>query len=851
MLRTRNISFTNSFLTKDNNVALEIYVPIVYHKESEHRLVGIIQLAINAEKTLFPLLQAWTTSTPTTEVLLLHKEEDSVLILNPLRHPKETTQSLRLPLSDTTSIESRSVVLKYGELQGYDYRKVPVLAATRAVPGTNWIIVAKVDQRETLAALRHRAILQLIIILLLISITVTLLLFNWYHTWKTYEIRSYQQQLEREALIKHFDYLAKYANDIIILCDEHLRIIECNDRARQTYGFSLDSPFTGDILRVFVESEREQVKTILNDLPADEGLIFKSTHIRPDNTTFPVELSLRKIAIRSNTYLQFIIRDITEREQAVRDLAASEVRYRTLVDASPSAIFIVQNEQIVYANPFAINLLNVNSEKALIGISLEQILDSAHAPDIRGRLQKMMAGEQGQFPVEDFFIRADGGAVPVEITAAPCVYNEQPAIQLIALDISEQLQDRLKIMQLNQQLALLIQVIKQLAQARQQEEITTIVVSTARRLTDSDGASFIFKDGEECFYAEEDTIEPLWKGRRLPLKGCYAGWAIEHKESAVVEDVLTDKRIPLATLSAATFIKSLVAIPINRTVPRGAIEVYWSHLYKIENDLLNVLQALSDAASVALVNVAAYQELEKRVAERTMQLEQTNKELEAFSYSVSHDLQAPLRAIEGYARMLLEDYNDQLPSDAQQLLAVIRANTKKMSQLIKDLLTFSRAGRKAMIWQMVNIKQLFADTYEELRLTEPNRQIDFKLADLPPIPGDTMLLKQVVVNLLSNALKFTRPCPEALIEVGYQKTAEDITIFVKDNGVGFDMRYVDKIFGVFQRLHHEDEFEGTGLGLALVQRIIAKHDGKVWIQSELNQGTTVFFSLPLHNPNIT
>jgi len=239
------------------------------------------------------------------------------------------------------------------------------------------------------------------------------------------------------------------------------------------------------------------------------------------------------------------------------------------------------------------------------------------------------------------------------------------------------------------------------------------------------------------------------------------------------------------------------------------------------------------------------------VAERTMQLEQTNKELEAFSYSVSHDLQAPLRAIDGFARMLLEDYNDQLPSDAQQLLAVIRANTKKMSQLIKDLLTFSRTGRKAMIWQIVNIKQLFADTYEELRLTEPTRQIDFRLADLPPIPGDSILLKQVVVNLLSNALKFTRPCPEAIIEVGYQKTADDITIFVKDNGVGFDMRYADKIFGVFQRLHHEDEFEGTGLGLALVQRIIAKHDGKVWIQSELNQGTTFFFSLPLHNPNVT
>ncbi len=236
--------------------------------------------------------------------------------------------------------------------------------------------------------------------------------------------------------------------------------------------------------------------------------------------------------------------------------------------------------------------------------------------------------------------------------------------------------------------------------------------------------------------------------------------------------------------------------------------------------------------------------LESRVKQRTKQLQAANKELEAFSYSVSHDLRAPLRAIDGYTRMLIEDHSASLDEDGNRICGVIRDNTKKMGQLIDDLLTFSSLSRADLQHFEIDMKTLANSMYYELTTEEIRQQVKFRVGDLHPASGDPTMIRQLWVNLISNALKYSRPVEKPMITISSIRNNDFCSYTISDNGVGFDMRYVDKIFGVFQRLHSSREFDGTGVGLAIVHRVVHKHGGQVTAKSEVGKGATFTFSLP-------
>ncbi len=233
-----------------------------------------------------------------------------------------------------------------------------------------------------------------------------------------------------------------------------------------------------------------------------------------------------------------------------------------------------------------------------------------------------------------------------------------------------------------------------------------------------------------------------------------------------------------------------------------------------------------------------------KVISINQKLEAANKELEAFAYSVSHDLRAPLRTVDGFARIVAEDYADRFDDEGRRQLGVIRDGAQKMGRLIDDLLAFSRMGRREMALADIDMTGLARDVAEEMRLPESARNIEVSIAPLPPMHGDPAMIRQVWANLLSNAIKYTRPRAQAHIKVGGQANGTENIYSVQDNGVGFDMQYVGKLFGVFQRLHGPEEFEGTGVGLALAQRIVHRHGGRIWAEGRINEGAVFSFALP-------
>jgi len=242
--------------------------------------------------------------------------------------------------------------------------------------------------------------------------------------------------------------------------------------------------------------------------------------------------------------------------------------------------------------------------------------------------------------------------------------------------------------------------------------------------------------------------------------------------------------------------------------------------------------------------VRSLRSLNNDLKRETIKLEDANNELEAFAYSVSHDLRVPLRAIDGFSRIVIEDYENELDEEGVRLLEVVRENTKKMGQLIDDILLLSRAGRQEMKITELNMTSLAKNIYSNFHQDTEGRTVIFTVDDLPKIKGDRVLLTQVLTNLIGNAIKFTQDKNITKIEVGFNTDKDDYIFFVKDNGAGFDMKYYDKLFGLFQRLHTQEEFSGTGVGLSIVQRIISRHGGRVWGEGKVGEGATIYFSLP-------
>jgi signal transduction histidine kinase len=391
----------------------------------------------------------------------------------------------------------------------------------------------------------------------------------------------------------------------------------------------------------------------------------------------------------------------------------------------------------------------------------------------------------------------------------------------------------------------LVVAVQQLSLARSLPAIQDVVRHAAREIAAADGATFVLRDGERCYYADEDAIAPLWKGQRFPLSACISGWAMLHATAAVIPDIYADERVPIDAYRP-TFVRSLVMVPIRLSSPIGAIGVYWSQPHQASREELDLLQALANTTSVAMENVEVYRSLEERVADRTRQLQVANDELESFSYSVSHDLRGPLRTVSGFADLLLERLETSGDDELKGFARRIRTGADRMSLLIEDLLKLARIGRATLHRTEFDLGSVCHDIIAQLQSETARPPVTVDVGTPLPIRADRRLMTIVMQNLLANAWKYTAKNPGAKISIGMTTTPER-AYFVRDNGVGFDPRFADGLFKPFSRLHPDSEFQGTGVGLATVKRIIARHGGRIWAEAEVGVGATFYFTCPEAN----
>ena len=851
-IRSGQIVFEDLYRnTQDQRIYLNILIPVLLAGEQGSRVIAVLALHIDPLQFLYPLINFWPTASETAETLLVRRDGDAVLFLNELRFRKDAALNLRIPLAREEVPAVQAVLGQTGITEGHDYRDVPVVAALRPVPDSPWFLVARMDLAEADAAVEERLwLVTLLVGALLIGSASGLGLL-----WRQQHVVFYRERCEVVETLRQseekYRTLAENIPQSIFTKDRNSVYVSCNENFARDMGLAPAELVGKTDYDLFARELADKFR-------ADDRRIIASGNLESLEEPYILNGEVRGWALTVKTPLRDrdgniagilgVYSDITERKQAEETIRENEAFIKLVLDNLPLGVAVNSADP-----PVVFNYMNDNFPR-LYRTTREQLADPDafwgavyEDPDFRDRIRQkvlddMASGEPERMHWSDVPITRQGGETTY-ITAHNIPVPGKSLVISTVWDVTGRKRAEEEIVTLNRRLQHLISAIQELSSARTLESVRRIVVTSARRLTGADGATMIFREGDSCYYAAEDAIGPLWKGKRFPLTECISGWVMLNRAPAIIEDIYADERIP-ADAYRPTFVRSLAMVPVNTAEPVAAIGNYWRQNYRPTAIEIQLLQTLADAAARAVENVRLLDELEERVRARTMQFEAANKELEAFSYSVSHDLRAPLRAVDGYTRMLLEEFAPRLDGEGKRICAIISESAMAMGKLIDDLLAFSRVGRAALRSSAIDMTTLAQAVFKEAATPEERGRIDFQVTPLPPAVGDPSLIHQVWINLIANALKFTSKKQLAVIQVGAEHQGQEIVYFVRDNGAGFDMRYADKLFGVFQRLHSTKEFDGTGVGLAIVQRIIKRHGGRVWAEGEPGKGATFYFTLP-------
>ncbi len=785
---------------------LDLLIPLVDPESKNQSLTGILILRIDPSMLLFPLIQSWPTPSKSSETLLLRRDGDSIMFLNELRHRSNTALILKLPLTNKNLLGSKAILGLKGIAEGKDYRNIPVVGYLSDVPGFPWFMVAKVDREEILSPLKRYIILIIIVIVLLVLINAFVFGF-W--IWNQ-QVRSYRsEELFRklfENMLNGFAYCKMfYENER----PTDFLYINVNEAFESLTGLkNVLGKKVSEVIPGIQEADPELLERYGRVALTGKPEVFE-TYLESLKMWFSIS-----VYSPQKEYFVAIFDVISERKLIEETLKENEEKYRILIQNIGNPLFSINPDGTYrFANDAYTKLIN-KTPAEIIGKTVMDLFPPEEAEKRRLFFSQVIdSGEKGYAELK--FVASDGEIRYSHSTLEPI--KDQRGKTLWALGIAIDITERKRI-----------------------EEALLESEDKFKYIFDHSviGKSITFPSGEihvnKAFcemlgYKQEELEKTKWQDISHPDD-------IETTEEMIRSLISGEK-------DTARFIKrylhtngSVVWTDVGTALRR---DEDGKPLYFI-TAINNITERKNAESQIKKLN----EELEERVIQRTEQLQAANKELEAFSYSVSHDLRAPLRSVHGFTKILLEDYEANLDEEGKRICGIISSSANQMGELIDDLLSFSRIGRSRLKPSEIDMKKMVRLLFEGMTSPSETKRIKLKIGKMHKVIGDVTLLGQVWINLLSNAIKYSSKNEFSEISVGSNVSGEIIIYYIKDNGVGFDKQYSHKLFGVFQRLHSEAEFEGNGVGLAIVQRIILKHGGKVWAEGEVGKGATFYFSLP-------
>lgn len=635
----------------------------------------------------------------------------------------------------------------------------------------------------------------------------------------------------------------------VIEWDTQFRVVRWNPAARTIFGFSRDEARGRHASFIVPEAFRQHVDKVWQNLVQQSGG-ERSTNenVRKDGRKIVCEWYNTPLIDERGTFTgaASVVMDVTERQHAEKALHESQERLRAAISASGTGTFRwdIRTNELSWDDAL----------DALFGLprgktvrSLENFIATVHPDDRPGVIERCerCAREGADFSMEFRVVWPDGSIRWLD-DQGKTFFDEagRPLYMTGAcVDITRQKETAEKIRKLNTSLEQRVE-----ERTRQLQAANAALGESEERVRLATEAADI---GVWAWDLKTDELR--WDARMFALYGLpanpegravYGDW-----RARVLEEDLAAQEARLQE-TVATCGRSQREFRIVRADDQTVRFIQAAEMVVVGADgkAARVVGINRDITDRKLAEARIHR-LNADLQARAAELETANQDLEGFSYSVSHDLRAPLRAVDGFARMLTEDCAERLDDDGRRMLGVIRSESQRMARLIDDLLAFSRLGRQALEPQEIDMHAVARAIFDELAALESGRELRLALAPLPPARGSRAMLRQVWANLIGNALKFTSGVAVAEIEIGTRADADGSAIyFVRDNGAGFDMRYADKLFGVFQRLHAQEEFTGTGVGLALVQRIVNRHGGRIWAEAEVGRGATFFFTIPKRKP---
>src|SRR6266404_3410744 len=626
----------------------------------------------------------------------------------------------------------------------------------------------------------------------------------------------------------------------VYMLDPEGRVASWNVGAARIKGYSTEEILGRHISCFYTAEDREAgmpVRTLQSAIATGrfEG---HGLRVRKDGSTFWAHVVILPIYDDSGKLRGFskVLHDVTERKQVEEALRESQAQLTGIIQSAMDTIITVDDQQrIVLFNAAAEKMFRCSASDA-VGQSIERFIPqrfrSQHAGHIR-RFGETGVTSRGMGTLGALWaLRADGEEFQIEASISQIETRGKKLFTVILRDVTERKQAE-------------AELARRAAELARSEQALRVQTRMFQSVLDSMDEGLVTADENGKFLLWNPAAEKILGMGAMDLS--IQEWAPHY--GCYLPDAVTPfptDQLPLvrAIRGEPADVEMFVRNP---KLEQGVwIEVTGRPLKDEDGVLRGGVVAFRDVTRTKASEREIRKlndELEQRVVQRTAQLEAANKELEAFTYSVSHDLRAPLRHIGGFSKILVEEFGPALDPTAQHYLQRIEEGTRRMGVLVDELLNLARVGRHSLSLQVTGLNSIVAELVSMLKPESEGRQVEWIIADLPFVECDPILIKQVLQNLMANALKFTRPRPRAVIEIGQVEENGNPAIFVRDNGVGFSMKYADKLSGVFQRLHRPEDFEGTGIGLATVQRIIQKHGGRVWVEAELDRGATFYFSL--------